>query len=73
MDYEPKEAEEGKADAAGGGTAAAATTAAKMCQPLHLSSRLRRFTGMSNLKRTALNVIANQLTEADIGITSIIL
>eukprot|EP00903_Cladosiphon_okamuranus_P009815 g9329.t1 len=36
-------------------------------QPLNLSGRLRRFTGMNNLKRTALNVIANQLTEADIG------
>lgn len=42
-------------------------TAARMSQPLNVSCRLRRFTGMSNLKRTALNVIANQLTEADIG------
>ncbi|CAM9559159.1 unnamed protein product [Ectocarpus sp. 6 AP-2014] len=48
-------------------TAAAAAAAARMDKPLQLSSRLRRFTGMSNLKRAALNVIANQLTEADIG------
>lgn len=66
LDDEVKEAE-GKIDAAAVGTTTAATTAAKMNQPLHLSSKLRRFTGMSNLKRTALNVIANQLTEADIG------
>lgn len=68
LDDEAREGGEGEADAdAGADTAAVATTAAKMNQPLHLSSRLRRFTGMSNLKRTALNVIANQLTEADIG------
>ncbi|CAN0014780.1 unnamed protein product, partial [Choristocarpus tenellus] len=35
--------------------------------PIYLSQTLRRFTAMGHLKRTALNVIANQLTEADIG------
>lgn len=59
LDDEEEKAE-GKAEDAG-------TAAARMNQPLHLSSKLRTFTGMSNLKRTALNVIANQLTEADIG------
>lgn len=67
VDDETEETE-GEMDAADGSSiSTTATTAAKMNQPLHLSSKLRRFTGMSNLKRTALNVIANQLTEADIG------
>ncbi|CAM9535069.1 unnamed protein product, partial [Ascophyllum nodosum] len=34
---------------------------------IQLSHRLKRFIRMSHLKRVALNVIANQLTEADIG------
>lgn len=49
------------------GDATSNAAATRMSQPLNLSSKLRRFTGMGNLKRTALNVIANQLTEADIG------
>lgn len=52
----------------GDATTSAAAAAARMDKPLQLSSRLRRFTGMSYLKRAALNVIANQLTEADIGV-----
>lgn len=70
LDDEAQETEPADGAAGGAGDAAAticATTAEKMNKPLHLSSKLRRFTGMSNLKRTALNVIANQLTEADIG------
>ncbi|CAM9920209.1 unnamed protein product [Scytosiphon promiscuus] len=62
-----KAVENGDAGEAAECATAAATTAARMDKPLHLSSRLRRFTGMSNLKRAALSVIANQLTEADIG------
>ena len=44
------------------------------CSPLFLkvsmqriNHRLRRFVGMSKLKKVALNVIAQQLTEAEIG------
>ncbi|CAM9457643.1 unnamed protein product, partial [Laminaria digitata] len=44
-----------------------AGSASKLDAPIQLSSRLKRFIGMNHLKRTALNVIANQLTEADIG------
>ncbi len=33
----------------------------------HLRNSLRRFIGMNKLKRLALNVIAEQLTEADMG------
>eukprot|EP00752_Nemacystus_decipiens_P004515 g4123.t1 len=58
------EAIEGEGEADDAGADAAVT---KMNQPLNLSCKLRRFTGMSKLKRTALNVIAHQLTEADIG------
>lgn len=32
-----------------------------------INHRLRRFVGMSKLKKVALNVIAQQLTEAEIG------
>lgn len=46
-----------------------AGTEAMIDAPLHFSGRLKKFIGMSNLKRAALNVIANQLTEADIGET----
>ncbi|CAM9408701.1 unnamed protein product, partial [Hapterophycus canaliculatus] len=67
LDDKEKPVEDGEATDAADGADAAATIAARMCMPLQLSRRLRRFTGMSNLKRTALNVIANQLTEADIG------
>ena len=42
-------------------------SASRMDAPIQLSGRLKRFIGMNHLKRTALNVIANQLTEADIG------
>lgn len=32
-----------------------------------INHRLRRFVGMSKLKKVALNVIAQQLTEVEIG------
>lgn len=36
--------------------------------PIHISGRLKKFIRMSHFKRTALNVIAQQLTLADIGV-----
>lgn len=45
--------------------------ATSMDAPIKLSHRFKRFIGMNHLKRAALHVIANQLTEADIGTSKI--
>lgn len=40
---------------------------ANMDTPINISTKLRKFMSMCHFKRVALNVIAQQLTEADIG------
>jgi calcium-dependent protein kinase len=48
-------------------TAPATVPPAKDLVVPRLNHRLRRFVGMNKLKKVALNVIAQQLTEAEIG------